>query len=51
MSPLWSDMALARVALAKAEEYGSADEEKRTPPAASRQVRRILHPRLSSRAL
>jgi len=56
MSPLWSDMALARAAWAKTEEYDSVDGAKVKPisaarPAASRPVRRVLHPRLSSYAL
>ena len=57
MSPLWSDMALARAAWAKAEEYDSADGAKVKPlsaprsTVASRPVRRVLHPRLSSCAL
>jgi hypothetical protein len=56
MSPLWSDMALARAAWAKAEETDSAVGGKAKPPDAerpvvSRPVRRVLHPRLSSFAL
>lgn len=57
MSPLWSDMALARAAWAKAEDSDSAFGGKAKPlqgaarPAASRPVRRVLHPRLSSFAL
>jgi hypothetical protein len=56
MSPLWSDMALARAAWAKAEESDSASGGKAKPPlvvrpAASRPVRRVLHPRLSTLAL
>jgi hypothetical protein len=57
MSPLWSDMALARAAWAKAEDVDSADGGKvkplqaRRPAAASRPVRRVLHPRLNSYAL
>jgi hypothetical protein len=57
MSPLWSDMALARAAWAKAEEYESAEGAKVKPlgaarsATASRPVRRVLHPRLSSFAL
>ena len=57
MSPLWSDMALARAAWAKAEESNSADGGKAKPlqasrpVAASRPVRRVLHPRVSSYAL
>jgi len=57
MSPLWSDMALARAAWAKAEDSNSVDGGKaepvqaRRPIAVSRPVRRVLHPRLSSYAL
>jgi hypothetical protein len=57
MSPLWSDMALARAAWAKAEDYDSADGAKVKPLSAPRSttgnrlVRRVLHPRLSSVAL
>jgi hypothetical protein len=57
MSPLWSDMALARAAWAKAEEYDSVDGAKAKPlsaprlTATNRSVRRVLHPRLSSYAL
>ena len=56
MSPLWSDMALARAAWAKAEQEESVVGGKAKPfevvrPAASRPVRRVLHPRLSSFAL
>jgi len=56
MSPLWSDMALARAAWAKAEDSDSGFGGKAKPlgvarPAASRPVRRVLHPRLSSFAL
>ena len=57
MSPLWSDMALARAAWAKAEEYDSADGAMVKPlsaprsTVASRPVRRVLHPRLTSFAL
>jgi hypothetical protein len=57
MSPLWSDMALARAAWAKAEDANSADEGKVKPREAERRiadrrpVRRVLHPRLSSIAL
>lgn len=57
MSPLWSDMALARAAWAKAEEAALVDEGKvkplqaARPNAASRPVRRVLHPRMSSFAL
>ena len=57
MSPLWSDMALARAARAKAEGGNSADGGKAKPHqalrpiAARRPVRRVLHPRLSSYAL
>jgi len=57
MSPLWSDMALARAALAKVEELDSLKYISRTssekPQAANtnRPVRRLLHPRLTSVAL
>ena len=57
MSPLWSDMALARAAWAKAEDMDSADAGKvkpllaRRPAGAGRPVRRVLHPRLNSYAL
>jgi len=56
MSPLWSDMALARAAWAKAEESDSAVGGKAKPlqtvrSTVSRPVRRVLHPRLSSFAL
>jgi hypothetical protein len=57
MSPLWSDMALARAAWAKAEEHDLADGAKVKPlsaprsTVANRSVRRVLHPRLSSFAL
>jgi hypothetical protein len=57
MSPLWSDMALARAAWAKAGEFDSVVEGKvkpllaGRPSAASRPARRVLHPRLGSCAL
>ena len=56
MSPLWSDMALARAAWAKAEESDSDLGGKAKPlqavrSAVSRPVRRVLHPRRSSYAL
>jgi hypothetical protein len=56
MSPLWSDMALARAAWAKADDSDSAGGGKDKPPrivrpSASRPVRRVLHPRLGSFAL
>ena len=57
MSPLWSDMALARAAWAKADEHESVDGAKVKPLSAprstvvSRSVRRVLHPRLTSYAL
>ena len=57
MSPLWSDMALARAAWAKAEEAALVDEgkvkplEAVRPKAASRPARRVLHPRFGSFAL
>ena len=56
MSPLWSDMALARAAWAKAED-SEAFGGKAKPleivrsSAARRPVRRMLHPRPSSFAL
>ena len=49
MSPLWSDIGLARAARAKAEEDTSADRGKAKPlqadrpGAVSRPVRRVLH--------
>ena len=57
MSPLWSNMALARAAWAKAEEAALVDEGKVKPlqavrpKAASRPARRVLHPRIGSFAL
>jgi hypothetical protein len=56
MSPLWSDMALARAAWAKTEHdsvYGAKDKPLSVvrPAAAGRPVRRVLHPRLGSLAL
>jgi hypothetical protein len=55
MSPLWSDMALARAALAKLEETDSATSFTRSPArpstgatAAGARVRRLLRPQLSS---
>jgi hypothetical protein len=57
MSPLWSDMALARAAWAKAEEAALVDEGKVKPLQAprlktvSRPVRRVLHSRVGSFAL
>jgi hypothetical protein len=57
MSPLWSDMALARAAWAKAEEAALVDEGKVKPlqalgpKAASRPARRVLHSRMGSFAL
>ena len=57
MSPLWSDMALARAAWAKAEENDPVDlatikpQRVAKPAAVNRPVRRILYPRLSSFAL
>ena len=55
MSPLWSDMALARAAWAKAEEKnsvrGKAQPPMAPPPVVSRPARRVLHPRLGSAAL
>jgi hypothetical protein len=57
MSPLWSDMALARAALAKVEELdslkyiGRTSSEKPQAANTNRPVRRLLHPRLTSVAL
>jgi len=57
MSPLWSDIGLARAARTKAEEDTSVDRGKAKPLqagraiAASRPARRVLHPHLSSFAL
>jgi hypothetical protein len=57
MSPLWSDLALARAAWAKAEGNDSAEGGKvtslQTPRsvATNRPARRVLHPRLNSFAL
>ena len=57
MSPLWSDMALARAACAKADDSESAVGGKAKAKAADgrvaarRPVRRVLHPRLTSFAL
>ena len=59
MSPLWSDMALARAAWAKAGDSDPVPAGKAKPlqavrPSggpAVRRVRRVLHPRLSSFAL
>ena len=54
MSPLWSDMALARAALAKVEERDSVTHfanPKPRPGAFDRRVRRLPYPRLSSFAL
>jgi hypothetical protein len=57
MSPLWSDLALARAAWAKAEDHESAEGAKvkplsaARPAAVSRPMRRVLHPRLTSYAL
>jgi hypothetical protein len=56
MSPLWSDMALARAAWAKAEDNdsvlgGKTKPQPERPFAARRPARRVLHPRLSSLAL
>jgi hypothetical protein len=48
MSPLWSDMALARAAWAKAEEATSAggkiNPSKAGQPTDGRPARRVLHP-------
>jgi hypothetical protein len=59
MSPLWSDMALARAALAKAVERGVVDEQpapeksasEKKDPAWREAVRRLPLPRLASFAL
>ena len=57
MSRRWSEIPLARVARAKAEEQVSVDRGKAEPrqaegpKTASRPVRRVLHLRLSSLAL
>jgi len=57
MSPLWSDLALARAAWAKAESNDSVEGGKVKPlqtprsVATHRPVRRVLHPRLNSFAL
>ena len=55
MSPLWSDIALARAARAKAEEESAGGKAKSPegtrPSAVRRPVRRVLHPRLESFAL
>jgi len=57
MSPLWSDMAFARAAIAKLEQADSAATFTRgTVPsegakAAGGRVRRLLYPRFSSFAL
>jgi hypothetical protein len=53
MSPLWSDLALARAAWAKAEKTDSAGgkarpEQAERPTSASRPVRRVHHSWLSS---
>lgn len=46
MSPLWSDIALARAARAKAEDNsaGGKAESKADTPAVRRPVRRVLNP-------
>jgi hypothetical protein len=57
MSPLWSDMALARAAWAKADEQESSPGGKAKPKGTMRSqsggrlVRRVLHARLTSFAL
>jgi hypothetical protein len=56
MSPLWTDMALARAAWAKAEDNdsvpgGKAKPQAERPFAARRPARRVFHRRLSSLAL
>ncbi|GAA3904774.1 hypothetical protein GCM10022276_24230 [Sphingomonas limnosediminicola] len=55
MSPLWSDLALARAALAKAVERGVVEAPEKPEPARQQEerdaVRRVLRPRLKSCAL
>lgn len=55
MSPLWSDIALARAARAKADDAsagGKAQPSKADRPSTVRRpVRRVLHARLGSLAL
>jgi hypothetical protein len=55
MSPLWSDIALARAARAKAAEEPVGDKEQASkaerPSAVRRPIRRALHARLGSLAL
>lgn len=58
MSPLWSDMALARAALATLEEADQVTPLTRPAPrmaagatAAGERIRRLLRPRLTSVAL
>jgi len=57
MSPLWSDMALARAAWAKADDQDSSAGGKAKPKgtirsqSGRRPVRRVLHARLTSFAL
>jgi hypothetical protein len=55
MSPLWSDIALARAARAKVEEHstgGKAQSLKEDRPSAVRRpMRRVIHPRFGSLAL
>jgi hypothetical protein len=55
MSPLWSDVALARAARAKAEEDSAGGKAKSSevfrPSAVRRPVRRVVHPRRESFAL
>ena len=52
MSPLWSDIALAHAARAKAEQDSAGGKAKASealrPKTASRPLRRVLHPRLRS---
>ena len=52
MSPLWSDIALAHAARAKVEEISAGGmaklSEAKRPQAASRPLRRVLHPKLRS---
>jgi hypothetical protein len=58
MSPLWSDMALARAALASIEEQDSVTHLGKAKPCSAepasrkcRRIRRVPRPRLSSFAL
>lgn len=55
MSPLWSDIALARAARAKVEEESTGGKAQplkaKGPSAVRRPTRRVLHARLGSLAL